>query len=503
LAALPSLTLFLGSLVFIGWRVTDRRRAWLAESGFTAAALAADLSLWPGLPAEANLPLWSADLSGSSAVGLRLTAPIWGLLALLLSHGLAVTASSGGVAGVETARQRAARLAVLGAASLGVASSTTLTFVLTWALGSAALAWLRAESDPSDRAMTPWRLVGGGDVGGVMLLVAAFALAAIEGAQALATSALLGAAVLKAMPKAPGSAEGSGARWTHLRSVLPGSAMAVGLVARGFDPAMLAASGGLIAAAGAVMLFAGAVVFWLGEKAGARLPAFALASLGASVAAVALGPRQAEVAAAAGGATMLVAGTLAFGPRAADRAGRLAPIAAGLAISAIPFLPGATLLDVLSAPSWPSAVGVATTMGLVLLGAGAIFEGLTGEAAADREASSLGVLSVVVMLGVGALTFSALHAGRAAVAGPLNLVAPAIAVGAALVMRLVPANRRRRVARAMRGPAVLPLAAWLGAGGRALGRAIREGRDVLEGDASILWAFVVVLVAFLMLRAAA
>jgi len=74
-------------------------------------------------------------------------------------------------------------------------------------------------------------------------------------------------------------------------------------------------------------------------------------------------------------------------------------------------------------------------------------------------------------------------------------------VGAAVRGR-IPDGQRVRIARALRWPAAVTSPRRAAAAAGPVEAFVRGARDVLEGDASLLWALVVVVVGLLLLQGA-
>jgi hypothetical protein len=85
-------------------------------------------------------------------------------------------------------------------------------------------------------------------------------------------------------------------------------------------------------------------------------------------------------------------------------------------------------------------------------------------------------------------------------APPLAAAAVALlaAMAAAIFWGRIPEGRRRRIARALRWPVAVRSPDSAAAG--PVEESLRRARDVLEGDASLLWALVAVVVGLLLLQ---
>jgi hypothetical protein len=83
------------------------------------------------------------------------------------------------------------------------------------------------------------------------------------------------------------------------------------------------------------------------------------------------------------------------------------------------------------------------------------------------------------------------------------LVSSSVALMVALIGWRIPAHRRTRIARALRWPSVMRRSGESFGPTAAAGGFVRGIRDILEGDASLLWALVVVVVGLLLLQGVA
>jgi hypothetical protein len=182
---------------------------------------------------------------------------------------------------------------------------------------------------------------------------------------------------------------------------------------------------------------------------------------------------------------------------------RVGAAVAGLATAGTPGLIGAVLLGILLPEGNATAVGWVVLLGLGLLASRYLQEAIRPSRSAPLEAVPVvASLAATVVVLLGALLYIRL---RPFVAGPLPMAAPValgIAIAGAWVLARIPAGQRQRIARSFRWPASLSPRRLLAPLVQVVEAFVRGTRDVLEGDASLLWAFVVVIVALLLVQGA-
>jgi hypothetical protein len=176
---------------------------------------------------------------------------------------------------------------------------------------------------------------------------------------------------------------------------------------------------------------------------------------------------------------------------------------AGLIVAGIPGLVGAVFFGGV-APS-----GSATLLGWVaVIGAGLIASTIwlgVITPAEDATTPSFPVPSLVAAALMLVLAVFLYFRLRGLVPSPIPVAAPvALTVGAAgaWIWARVTAPRRSRWARALRWPTSIALRRRMAGVVEPVEAVVRGVRDVLEGDASLLWALVVVVVGFLLLQGA-
>jgi hypothetical protein len=217
--------------------------------------------------------------------------------------------------------------------------------------------------------------------------------------------------------------------------------------------------------------------------------------------AAAVSPAQAEAALALSGALLVLGGTMGTGLLQGRNGARVSSAVAGLMTVGIPGLVGAVLLGVLAPGGNASALGWIGVVGLGLLGSTFLMDALRPNSSSTTQATSpLSSVAAGLLVVLGAILYLSLRAlvpPPEAAAAPVALV---VAVGAALLWGRIPGGQRSRMARAFRWPVASPLARNGAAAAGAVVGLVRGARDVLEGDASLLWALVVVVVGLLLLQ---
>jgi hypothetical protein len=120
---------------------------------------------------------------------------------------------------------------------------------------------------------------------------------------------------------------------------------------------------------------------------------------------------------------------------------------------------------------------------------------------AETAPAARSAIATVVMAVFSAGMFAYLRPVGPPPASLAIVVSLAIMVVGVVSAGAISSEGRARLARSLRWPRSVDLSRGGRAIGLALERAARGLRDVLEGDASLLWAFVVLLVGFLAVRA--
>jgi hypothetical protein len=375
-----------------------------------------------------------------------------------------------------------------------------LSFLLTWTLAIGAQAWL-VGTDSSDATGGPdRRLVQGKDFATLLLLMAAFALSKFSaGFSGQVALGLLGAAGLMRVLSAVGATPLRGGKVASL--AFPTAASVLAAFAWGWGAEEAEAVASWLIAAGILLVLAGWISGWLAETPGHRARAWIAGIGGMALLAAAVSPAQAEAALALSGALLVLGGTMGTGLLQGRNGARVSSAVAGLMTVGIPGLVGAVLLGVLAPGGNASALGWIGVVGLGLLGSTFLMDALRPNRSSTTQATSpLSSVAAGLLVVLGAILYLRLRAlvpPPEAAAAPVALV---VAVGAALLWGRIPGGQRSRMARAFRWPVASPLARNAAAAAGAVVGLVRGARDVLEGDASLLWALVVVVVGLLLLQ---
>jgi len=262
--------------------------------------------------------------------------------------------------------------------------------------------------------------------------------------------------------------------------------------------------------AGWLMVLGGAVVLltatslWLTPKGEPPPHVWVLSLTGAAALAAGVSPGNAELAFSATGSVLIVVGALGGRTAGGELVGRVAAIIGALTSVGIPYLVGAMLLGVLSTPgesNWGASLRWLGILGMGMLSSKLLRDGLARVRGGETTAAGRPSIAAVLM--------AVFSAGMFVYLRPIGPPPSTLAIAASLAIMVVGAvsaaavssERRDRLARSLRWPRSLDLSLAGRAIGGFLEKAARGLRDVLEGDASLLWAFVVLLIAFLVVRA--
>ena len=256
---------------------------------------------------------------------------------------------------------------------------------------------------------------------------------------------------------------------------------------------------------GAAVVLLGASSLWLAPTGEPRPLVWIVSLTGAAGLAAGISPPNAELAFSAAGAVLLVAGALAGGAAGGNFVGRVGAIVGALTSAGTPYLVGAMLLGVLSTPGeigWAALLGWLGVLGMATVSSRLLYDGLSAKPRAGAKSKAAGGASIaaVLMAGFSAGMFAYLRPLGPLPSTPAIVFSLSVMVAGVVSTRAVSAERWARLARSLSWPRSLELSrAGLAVGGF-LESTVRGLRDVLEGDASLLWAFVVLLIAFLVVR---
>jgi hypothetical protein len=487
-------------------------RAWSAAAIVVSmAAWVASLGAVRAVPAGLSLSIWRPETIFQDQIALVLDAPAWsigfGLAGLLLFILL-----SGRLGSDPTARQRTAGLLAFGAVGLlAIQAGNLLTLVLSWTLMDlAALAYRSRLLSREEGPRRPWGVLG--NLSGTLLAGAAILglpagstgsdLAALAAKSWSATLVLAGAAIrLTAVALPEGSANTTEDREGGAAFlVLTPQAACLAALGRIALPAADGLSW-LVILVGTLALLVGGVG-WLartGAPSALKLPFFGLGMGGVAALAAAAVPEGSGLAWSAGGVLILLAGcnSILVGSGRRVRQGGL--LLAALSVAGLPFTPGSLLADALVPVVMDVgrlALGLLGVVGMALLASG-FWDRMTGgaedeEGTPERYADARAIAALVFLLVgmVGTYFFLARQSGRVSPTG--SIVSLAAFAVVSLARRRWPKSERPRVSRTTRWLDPGPLLRMAGAATGGLLRGARSVADLVEGEAALLWIYVIV-----------
>jgi len=229
-----------------------------------------------------------------------------------------------------------------------------------------------------------------------------------------------------------------------------------------------------------------------------------LRSKGVAFLAAYVSPRQAEASFALAGMLLILAGTIGVDLAQGRLGSRLSAAFSVLLTVGLPGLVGAVLFGVVVPTGQASPLGWIGIIGLGLLASAFLTDAFRTRASSTPQATSpLSTLAAGLMVVLGAILYFRLHASVSPPAVLATFAALAVSLSTSLLWARVPPSRRARMSRAMRWPGSFTPSTRVAALAGPVEGFVRGGRDVLEGDASLLWALVVVVVALLLLQGSA
>lgn len=515
MAILPVLLPLLGALAML---LVRRRpeRVWWAVATLTALLnWLVVLGLGAALPAAARLAVWRPETLFASRIELMLEPISWRFTYAAATLLLAVQLTSAARPGEATAFGRAAALAYAGLATAALLPGNLLTVAMSWALIDLARFIVQMVALPTGSAGRDlvWRLAV--DMVGVLLVVGAALADRLAGGEAdlleatpatgaivvLCAAALFRLGLLPPhfnLPAPPGLRRGAG---TLLRLLPPASALVV--IARALHDGAPESVIPWLRAAGAVGVLIGGARWALKRDAieGRRFLVLGISGL-AMMAAGQRAETAADAVAAAGVLLLLIGGLVSL-IELHSPSHRVWPVLGGVMLAGLPLSAGGVLASAFGdGLTDPLGVGMAVVggAGLAALGLGVTREALrplspwpTGESLV-RTAYGLGLaLPALVAVGLGMWA-----PGAATWRGLTVFGLSALVSAAALLWARRSARRRLERARRMAemlDPGPLYRAAW-----RVFGQAVRATRALtalFEGEAAMLWAYVIVLLVWL------
>jgi hypothetical protein len=453
------------------------------------------LGLGRAFTVRLSYDLWTAGLSISAPLEVAVTPWSWSLQLSLLGCALAGSLTS--MDRPASALDRSARLAFFAAVSLATVASSMLSLVLTWSLVIGAQAWVVRRAGATSKAAFFGPEISVSDFIGLLALMAAFGVSAFDGPSARAIAALLlGIAcflrILSAASRPLPEATGAGL-------ALPTAVTVFAALGWGWEQEAFGARSTGLAAAGILLLLAGWLFGWLEDRRDRRRGAWVAGFGGAGLLAAAISTTQMGAALGLAGVVMALAGCLALDLPLPKVVARLGAAAAVLLTVGVPALVGAVLLGLLVPETSASFLGWMAVAGMGLLGSLPLRDLITRKQEPTESGAALAALAVALIVVLGAALYVRLQGlvPQPVILAPL--ISGAIALAGWLVPSRVTAAGRSRMARAFRWPASSRIERGAAVVARPLADVMRGVRDVLEGDASLLWAMVVVVVGLLLL----
>jgi hypothetical protein len=387
-------------------------------------------------------------------------------------------------------------LAFTGAIALASVAGNLLTLLVTWALAIAAQAWLTSTSRSVETSGPAWRQVQGKDFATLLLLIAAFAFGGQGNAGRQVAFVLLGlSAVLRIWAAVRPKVQGDG--WVATLG-FPTAASVLVALSWGWAEAIEEIPALWLAAVGLLILLAGWLSGWLAEAKDLRARGWVAGVCGLALLAAAAAPGQAEASLATAGAVAIVAGSLGIALSPGKIGSRIGAAVAALTMVGLPGLVGAVFFGAFGLGASDSVMPWLVVIGAALMASAFLKDILRPTAAPASPAGlPLALMAASVMAVLNVTLYLRLR--QLVPAPPMAAAAVALlaAMAAAVLWGRIPEGRRRRIARALRWPVAVrspdsaagPVEEFL-----------RGARDVLEGDASLLWALVAVVVGLLLLQ---
>ena len=458
-------------------------------------ALLAGLLLGRAIPIRVELDLWPAGLSAAPAFVLSLDSWTWALLVCVLGFGLAHALTA---RGDLPSASRAASLGYLAALGLAVPAKTIFLLTVTWTLAILTQVWvIRAAS--ASRPSLPTRQVRAGDLLTLLLLMSAFGAGGLAASVSRQLAAiLLGLAALLRVGSAIRATDESDSDGAFL--VFPAAASGLAALGWGWGEFPIGRLYALLVGIGTLLLTAGWFSGWLAGSRNVRASAWVVGIGGLGLLAAASAPTQTPASLGLTGIVLVLAGTLAVTLPLGRLGARIASALAVLIAVGFPGLVGIVLLGILVPDGSTSFLGWAAVVGIGLLASTFLKDALRPQAAAREEGGFLAAAAGGLVAVLAAILYFRLHELAPPPVAYAPVIAAAVAFIAVLVLGRVPDSARTRMARAFRWPAYPRFARDASAAGRPALGFLRGVRDVLEGDASLLWAMVVVVVGLLLLQ---
>ena len=258
-----------------------------------------------------------------------------------------------------------------------------------------------------------------------------------------------------------------------------------------------------LAVAGLALLLGGWLSGWLAESRDNRARGWIAGVGGMALVAAAASPDQVETPLATAGALLILAGALGIAPLRGRLSARIGAAIAVLMMVGIPGLPAAVFFGAAVPIDGASAMGWVAVAGAGLMASKSLRDAIRPRVDLDPEsASAMASVAAAMMTVLGVTVYLRLRA----LVPPPTLAAVAVALVASIVgvvlWAQIPDGPRLRIARGLRWPAAIASPRGAAAAAGPVEAFLRGARDVLEGDASLLWALVAVVVGLLLLQGA-
>jgi hypothetical protein len=471
------------------WRELHGRTGWLIDLGFDSLALLVAIAVSGVLPTGVQASAWPFLPSEQGALHFSAETWNWSLVVVLLACSSANTVARG--AGARMPAEAVYRFFLHGLIALALLSANLLTLCVLWAAVG-----LTSGLGPGAQHTT----AGGSAISIARLLPVVFLIAAVATTGPIAWLFVALAAFSVALtPFDLRATEVGAAGEDHeqqgLVPLLGFSLIAWGLASGQLDPSFSVWVGRI----GAAVAIVAALLHFGTVLESQRRLSWVFAWLGIGLLIGGTGAEGSAQAVAAAGCVMVLVDGLRDDRGLSLLGLRLRSATGTLMAAGIPFLVGAVALGAISVGS--PALVIAGVLGMGLLAGTVLGEGLLA-----RDAGEAGFRQVQ-----GWLAFALLIASSAGLyfllLGPdvppaqVTLAAATLAVSlaAGLILRLAPRAGRQRIGRSLRWPDLTGVSSGFRWVGEVVAGAARAVRDVLEGDASLLWGFVILLVVYLAL----
>jgi hypothetical protein len=515
---LPVSILLLGAVIAALSGRRTRSFQWTVSPAVVLAAWVAALVAAGAVPDQASLSAWRPESVFPDPIRLILDAVGWPIQLASLSALLAVLLSGQSANDTDHPRHGAWLLAYAAAGLLALQAGNLLTVALTWTILDLAGTGLpiRGEAE-SERPYPPEGMLEVNSAGILLALAAVLALppgaarSTLTGVGSSAPAALLFLSGLGLrsistwrMPVWKSSVEVDGGE-RSLSWVLP-SAVGVAALGRvlGSPEGVLV---GWTAAAGGLACVLGTLGWLVSPGMDAGLPRLVLGIAGVGALGAAANPANADVAWSSAGVLILLIGVLVLVWRPYARSHRIVLGLGALTLAGLPFTPGGLLAGILASGSGGTLGAIAGGIGLLGMATMAVRLGvhvrLPQEAwpRIERWRKAAYALGLAVPIATLPWTYAFLRSDRAGA----GVIGPAVGLGMFVVGTVLrvrwPAPRPGRRARASRWLDPAPILHAAGAPLRALLAGIDRVGDLLEGEAAMLWIYVLVVALGLAARA--